>query len=215
MYKKKYDFEITRTDILNQLIKKHKFKHYLEIGVRNPDHNFNKINIKYKIAVDPNPLKKSNNIIVKTSDDFFKHLSHDLRFDIIFIDGLHLEEQVDKDIENSLKHLNKNGFIVLHDCNPLKEKHQRENFEVLEGPKRFPVWNGTVWKSIAKLRMSRIDLEINVVDDDWGVGIINKTNIPQELFPKSELNYKFLVENRKDLLNLINKDEFNNKYIVL
>jgi hypothetical protein len=28
-------------------------------------------------------------------------------------------DQVSKDIENSLNHLHHNGFIVMHDCNPV------------------------------------------------------------------------------------------------
>ena len=35
-----------RTDIINHLIKKNNYKRYLEIGVRNPDENLNKIIVK-------------------------------------------------------------------------------------------------------------------------------------------------------------------------
>ena len=41
-------------------------------------------------------LKENGNIYKMSSDIFFK--SNKKYFDIIFIDGLHLEEQVDKDI---------------------------------------------------------------------------------------------------------------------
>ena len=42
-----------------------------------------------------------------TSDDFFEKLdkgevlSNDIRFDVIFVDGLHTAVQVDKDIQNA------------------------------------------------------------------------------------------------------------------
>ena len=39
-------------------------------------------------------------------------------FDCVFIDGLHTYNQVKKDIHNSLKYLNINGIIMLHDCLP-------------------------------------------------------------------------------------------------
>ena len=53
-----------------------------------------------------------------TSDDFFRDNKE--KFDLIFIDGLHETNQVDRDIENSLKFINKGGTILLHDCLPKK-----------------------------------------------------------------------------------------------
>jgi len=195
-------FKVTRTDILNYLIEKYKYKTYLEIGVRNPTSgNFNNIKIKNKLGVDPNPIIKQNNIFVGTSDLFF--MKNKSTFDLIFIDGLHLENQVDKDIMNSLNCLNEGGMILLHDCNPPTEMHQRDNYCV-DG--KYPSWNGTVWKSFAKLRMTRPDLEMYVIDTDWGVGVIR--NGSQELFPSEninidELKYELLENNREELLNLI------------
>lgn len=199
---------ILRTDLLNHLIKKRNYKKYLEIGVRDANKgNFNNIKIDYKIGVDPEPRTRQSNIVELTSDDFFKVNKE--KYDIIFIDGLHLEEQVDKDIINSLDALNENGIVLLHDCNPPTEFRQRDNYEV-NG--KFPSWNGTVWKSIAKVRMTRTDLKVQVVDTDWGVGIIEKSE-NQELYPKTtDLNYKFLDTNRKELLNIIDTDTFFKMY---
>lgn len=201
-------FKITRTDIINYLIEKYNLKTYLEIGVRNPNDNFNKIKCDNKVAVDPEPLIQTENIYIGTSDNYFQNISHNKKFDIIFIDGLHLEEQVDKDITNSLNHLNKNGFILLHDCNPPTEFHQREVYEV-DG--KFPSWNGTVWRSIVKLRMNNTNLKINVIDTDWGVGVITKSK-NENLFPKQDINYKLLENNREKLLNLIYYDKFKLLY---
>ncbi len=66
-----------------------------------------------------------------------------------FIDGLHTEEQVDKDVENSLKHLSPNGTIMLHDCNPPTEWHQRSYEDFCSNPCE---WNGTCWRSVVKLK---------------------------------------------------------------
>ena len=202
-------FKVYRTDLINYLIDKHNLKNYLEIGVRNANSNFNKIKIDNKIAVDPKPLMNQDNIFIGTSDEYFNQLNCNIKYDIIFIDGLHLEYQVDKDVLNSLKHLTKNGFILLHDCNPPSEFHQRDKYEV-NG--KYPPWNGTTWRSLAKLRMSRNDLKINVVDTDWGVGIIT-INKEQELFEKQDINYSLLERNRIKLLNLISVDNFKNIYI--
>ena len=200
-------FKVTRTDILNYLIEKYKYKTYLEIGVRNPQSgNFNNIKIKKKTGVDPNPLIKQDNIFVGTSDMFF--MKNNATFDLIFIDGLHLENQVDKDIINSLECLNEGGMVLLHDCNPPTEMHQRDNY-CLDG--KYPAWNGTVWKSFAKLRMTRSDLLMYVIDTDWGVGVIKKGE--QGLFPLNDINidelkYDLLENNRPTLLKLISFDKF-------
>ena len=137
-----------------------------------------------------------------SSDDFFK--KNKVSYDIMFIDGLHLEHQVDMDIKNCLNFISDGGFIIMHDCNPPTEFHQRENYEV-EG--KFPSWNGTVWKSFAKLRINNPGLDLCCVDCDWGVGIIRKKQ--QSNFKYSgKLDFQFLDKNRAKLLNLISVNNF-------
>jgi hypothetical protein len=188
-----------RTDIINHLIKKNNYKRYLEIGVRNPDENLNKITVEHKDGVDP----AGNCNYPIPSDDFFNQLDIDVKYDIIFIDGLHLDYQVEQDITNSLKHLNQGGTIVMHDCSPIKEEHQVEEYVVGK------TWNGTTWKAYVKFRMTDENLSMCVVDTDHGVGIINKGK--QTLYPKSDvLNFKLLDENRKEILNLITPEKFLN-----
>lgn len=191
----------SRTSVINHLIEKNNYKSYLEIGVRDC-RNFEKINLVRKVGVDPNPIKNNENIIIKDSDSFF--ISNKKTFDLIFIDGLHLEKQVDLDIRNSLKCLNDLGTIVMHDCNPPTEFHQREEYEV-DG--KLPPWNGTTWRSYAKLRMKEQNLSMYCIDCDWGVGIVKKGK--QNLFKNNnKLSYLTLHENRKILLNLISVKDF-------
>jgi len=145
-----------------------------------------------------------------TSDDFFKKISKYKMYDIVFIDGLHLFQQVSKDIENSLNHLNPKGTIVVHDCNPVNKKAQLENRN------KIKKWNGTVWKSFALLRMSRKDLEMYVVDVNHGCGIIRYGS--QKLFKNKnsdKLDYDFLKKNRKKLLNLCSAKKFCEKEKIL
>jgi predicted O-methyltransferase YrrM len=113
--------QIKRTDVINYLISKYGYKKYLEIGVRKASDNFNKIKCETRVGVDPKPRGVCTHKM--TSDDFF--LQNKKMFDIVFIDGLHIEEQVEKDIKNSLAILAANGTIVVHDCNPPTEWHQR------------------------------------------------------------------------------------------
>lgn len=196
-----------RFDIINYLIEKNNFKTYLEIGVENPKNCFDKINLSNKTSVDPNPLGEVTHKM--TSDEYFQSHVHDTIFDIVFIDGLHTMEQVDKDISNSLKHLSENGIIVLHDCNPEDEQRQ---MELDDTRRKIRAWNGTVWKSIAKLRTQNSNLQVLVVDTDEGIGIITRGQ--SELFQSDdfELSYDFLTKNRKELLNLITVEKFKSLY---
>ncbi|HET9055351.1 MAG TPA: class I SAM-dependent methyltransferase, partial [Chitinophagaceae bacterium] len=125
-----------RTEIINFLLSLlNRETTYLEIGVRNPDDNFNHIKANIKYSVDPGLEFKSNPADFKmTSDDFFEKmekgevLSGNIKFDLIFVDGLHLAEQADKDIKNAERYIKEDGFIVVHDCNPPTEWHAREEF---------------------------------------------------------------------------------------
>ena len=92
----------------------------------------------------------------------------------------------------------------MHDCNPPTKFHQREDYEI-NGT--FPIWNGTVWKSFAKLRMNNENLSLICVNCDWGVGIISKSK--SELFPFNDsLDFEFLKNNRSKLLNLTSVKNF-------
>lgn len=189
-----------RSDIINYLIRKNNYQTYLEIGVCLADENFNKISVKYKVGVDPAPLGGVANFL-GTSDEYFKFIHPDTRFDIVFIDGLHQEDQVLRDIENSLKHLSPNGTIVCHDCLPNNEMEQLRDF--LYGP-----WTGDVWRALAKLRIGRTDLDIKVLDIDYGCGIIKRgVNVPFR-YDGDGLSYEFYLRNKKELLNVISINEF-------
>ncbi len=205
----------SRTEIINYLLSVlNRDIVYLEIGVRNPNHNFNLINAKTKYGVDPGVEFEENPVEFKmTSDDFFsqlkanKILTKDIKFDGIFIDGLHLAEQVNRDIENSLSFIKDDGFIILHDCNPPTEWHAREEYRYPYTP-AGGYWNGTTWKAFLKYRS---DSSINscCIDSDWGVGILSKTQpIGTNTETKNEFyDYNILNKNRAELLNLISFDK--------
>lgn len=142
---------ITRTDIINKFINKRNYKTYLEIGVLDCV-NFNNIIVDEKIGIDPEPKVLNENIIKITSDNFFKELSDDIKFDIIFIDGDHTYEQVIKDIQNSLKHLSVNGIIIMHD---VITQHEYETCTLMEIMyKMFGVnYNGTTYQAFIQMVM--------------------------------------------------------------
>ena len=154
-----FPVNIFRWDLIQYIINKYKYVNYLEIGC-DKDQSFSKIKINKKGGVDP----ISGGTIRDTSDNFF--INNKEKFDIIFIDGLHHYEQVIKDIYNSLKILNDNGHILIHDCLPRTIAHQAI-------PRYRGSWNGDVWKSIVELR-TKPNLEVFTCEIDFGVGVIRK-----------------------------------------
>ena len=190
---------MNRTDIINFYLDRISSpKFYLEIGVSNPANNFDKIRADIKHGVNP-PNKIYQYTHTMTSDEFFS--INKCKYNVIFIDGLHTFEQSYKDFLNSEKFIKENGVIVMHDCNPTKEDDQLEKAV-------DRTWTGTVWKTFVKLRCERDDLEMYVIDCDWGVGIIKKGK--QKLFKLNEniFDYEIFDKYRKDALNLINIEDW-------
>ena len=194
----KYNWEFfpRRYDIINKIIIKRNYTSYLEIGCFK-DETFNQINIKKKIGVDPT----SGGNLRMTSDQFFKDNKE--KFDLIFIDGLHVYEQVIKDIFNSIKVLKENGIILVHDCLPRKLWYQT--------PTRMSdTWNGDVWKAIVECRtLENIDTYTCLADEGIGVIKLQKNNNPLNLKLSNfkNLKYKEYYTNRESLMNIISVEK--------
>jgi hypothetical protein len=200
--------EIKRYDIINYLIEKYKLINYLEIGVFQGE-NIRKVKAPYKDGVDPG---HEGYVVPEvtypmTSDNFFGLIKdhEDIKYDIIFIDGLHHADQVDKDIANALEHVIKDGFIVLHDCNPI-------SYEAQLIPRETIVWNGDVWKSFVNFRLNYPSFKTCVIDTDFGIGIIQNNSNYKKLFVP---NFKDIINdwdhfsnNREELLNLVTVEKF-------
>ena len=211
-----FNSKYKRADVINRILStKKKNTYYLEIGVRNPADNFDLIKSSYKYSVDPGLEVEINKADFKfTSDEFFKKLlegkilSPNIMFDVIFIDGLHLADQVERDIDNALKFIKEDGFIVLHDVNPPTEWHARESYGFHNSP-AGGTWNGTTWKSFLNKRFNK-NLKSCCIDTDYGIGIISKNhNIGHSIERQNYFfEYKELDKNRKKYLNLISFDEF-------
>jgi len=195
---------------LNFLVAANGYRTYLEIGVRNPGGNFSRVRVAEKTGVDPAATRGAVDFAM-TSDDFFAGLDAadaDRFFDLVFVDGLHVDEQVERDIVNGLRHLSDSGAVVVHDCNPTARDAQTN------APSRA-LWLGTVWKAWAKLRSTRPDLAMAVVDVDLGCGVIMPGQ--QECYPLAfesydALDYAVLEGDRRRLLNLISAREFMTRY---
>jgi hypothetical protein len=191
------EHKLYRYELINYLIKKHGYKKYLEIGTQ-WGNCFRHIDIDYKICVDP--VKRYDSLTYEmTSDDYFAKYNE--TFDIIFVDGLHLEYQSTLDIKNALKILNSGGTIVAHDCLPESE----ERTDVCH--------NGTVYRSIIDLRYNNPNVNVHVVDSDCGCAVIKQK--PQSLYDKVPIELAktfFYYHNYKqELMNIISVEEFKQK----
>ena len=174
-----------RISFISAATKKFNDCRYLEIGC-GEDTCFKSIPVINKIGVDPD---RGGNV-KKTSDNFFKDNKN--RFDVIFIDGLHIYEQCRKDVINSLKVLEKNGFIFLHDMTP--RNWAEENVPRLKDT----LWTGNIWKVALELSKTK-GIDFFVINADMGIGILKKIEenvVYYDDFEKLK-NLKF-----KDFLNL-------------
>ena len=186
-----HKYNINRIALINSAVRKildkKKDCKYLEIGC---DDNFvfNSIILpdENKIGVDP---RQGGNHRM-TSDEFFSQ--NKKNFDIIFIDGLHHYEQCQKDVINSLKFLNLNGYIFIHDLLPL-------NWKMELVPRIQGHWNGDVWKVGYELSLLK-NLEFKIANIDSGIGYLKKTSDVKYIKLPELLNKRF-----KDYLNIYNE----------
>lgn len=192
----------THTDLINYIAGKMNSKRYLEIGVFDMDHNFNKINVPDKVCVDPDPNAKA--IYQCTSDFFFETINKldpsdggGVVFDLIFVDGLHHADQVHKDIMNAWECLKTGGIIVIHDSNPPTEK----TICIPRGNQRE--WCGDVYKAVCS-----IENFLFTVDFDYGCAVILKTAMPLILNPTEYApDWKQFNAMRKELLTLVTVEQ--------
>ena len=228
-----------RKEVIQRIIDKKQAKNYLEIGVFKGD-CFLHIKAKRKFAVDPefkidweirkdNPLKRIKKAIFNTYENYYQVTSDEffykkedyfnwIKFDVVFIDGLHTYHQSYKDTINALDSIHDDGVVILHDCNPTTEVEAYpaqtwDEAQSLNLPGWDGQWNGDVWKTILHLRETRDDLDILVLDCDCGLGIIKKAKTKKLGLNLTEkdiesLPYQFLAAQREKILNLKSVDYF-------
>lgn len=117
------------------------------------------------LGIDPAPCMGLDNplwekIAVATSDDYFFDESdrpYQGVLDLVYIDGMHLIENVIKDFINIEARSHPGTIIVLDDIYPNHPVQARRERETL-------AWTGDVWKIVQILRDVRPDLELIPVD---------------------------------------------------
>ena len=186
----------SRIQIIQNIIDLKNYKTYLEIGC-DKDENFSQIRVNKKIGVDP----QRGGTHRMTSDIYFEKNKD--RFDIIFLDGLHTYEQTIKDIKNSIKYLNEDGVILIHDCLPKKIWNQIV-------PRLYGHWNGDVWKAIVEARTFN-HVETFTCVADHGLGVILKKKNKDILNIKNidfkKLKFSEYYNNHKEFMKPISFSE--------
>lgn len=169
---------------------------YLEIGIFDPDRNFNHIKAGYKLGLD---IKRfaAPDILEMASDDFF-FVYKGPNFDVIFVDGDHSYKQVKEDVVNALSFLNPGGFVIMHDCNP-----QTRDAAAPEKPSPNATWNGEAYRVFLECRADP-RLDCFCVDCDHGMGIVQEhTRTFSEMIEARDYDYEDLAANRAELLELV------------
>lgn len=174
-----------RIAFINKAIAKFSKCNYLEIGVAdNTTFSSIPLLLKNKIGVDPSDGGTHR----MTSDEFFN--TNQKKFNVIFIDGLHIYEQCQKDCINSLKFIEEDGIILFHDFLP-------QNYLQEKVPRKSASWTGDVWKVAVELSHSE-NMDFRIANIDYGVGILK---------PGKNAKYKKMPE-----LNEMKFDDFLNKF---
>jgi hypothetical protein len=207
VYKPKYNTDFFQRNLVINHVSKSDDK-YLEIGVEN-GYTFNNVHFLNKVGVDPLPHFESEDLVLKTSDDYFlqnESIDEGKKFDIVFIDGLHQYDQVVKDINNSIRFLNENGKILLDDIIPLNYDEQLKvpvKHEIKNGIlKTLIPWTGDVWKTlyhILILYSEHIDFQYFYHGYYRGISVLQIKSFFQ--IPESELdainNYTYETDFKK------------------
>lgn len=198
---------LTRRDVIAALICRHAYHAYLEIGVATGYTMTSIVELPGVRAVGVDPAPVCEYVTHPVDSDSFFEVNRET-FDLVFVDGLHLEEQVDRDIANALAVLNDGGVIVCHDANPAVYEHATPEWLRDE-------WNGTVWRSITKLRCTEPELTIRVVEEDYGCAIVTRGR--SEVYAGADvdtcLEWDYFDANRREILNLISAEEFETIYL--
>jgi SAM-dependent methyltransferase len=148
---------------------------YLEIGCAGND-LFDAVMAGRKVGVDP----ARGGTHRQTSDAFFETWEGG-GFDVVFIDGLHLYEQVRRDLAGALRLLRPGGWIAIHDMLP------RDWLEEHVPQIRTRGWTGDGWKVAFEL-LGSTELDFRLLALDHGVLVVRPlTDGPRLPDPRPDL----------------------------
>lgn len=150
---------------------------YLEIGL-DRGRTFEAVAAEERWGVDPRPrldvtsIPENVTVVLATSDRFFGSLAPDVRFDLMYLDGLHTYQQTYRDLIHSLRHLRHGGAIVIDDVVPSDEISAIPDYDISLAERRRVglegrVWHGDVFRLVKILADHHPELSYcTIVGDD-------------------------------------------------
>lgn len=175
-----------RKAVVNLLLADRPQGRYLEIGCAGNE-LFDAVMAVHKVGVDP--VRGGTHRM--TSDAFFAAYDGP-PFDVVFIDGLHLYDQVRRDLDGALRRLAPGGWIAFHDMLP------RDWLEEHVPQIRTRGWTGDGWKVAFELLASR-DMEFRLLALDHGVlvarPLAERPDIPDLSATLGPARFGYLYEN--------------------
>ncbi len=195
-FKKKSNLEICsqlkRDDVINYLLEEKFQKNckYLEI-VFDLNQTFSKIVNNNKIGIDP--VRGGN--LKLSSKEFFENYNKEF-FDVVFIDGSHLIEDVYYDTVQAIKNLNLGGYILLDDVLP------NNNLNTFR--KRLTLHSFQDAYKILFFISSLSFVDLYLLPCDHGMALIKLTDNPIE----EELDFDFIDINFDSYIEFLNNNNF-------
>lgn len=150
---------------------------YLEIGAWKGE-TLNHVRVPFKWGVDPDPkfrldvLPQGIKVSKQTSDQFFRSLSENVRFDLVFLDGLHVAEQTCRDFLAALQHIGLGSVVLIDDVLPDDDLTALPDMnEALDLKLRAGItdgrWHGDVWKIIPTIHKFHPEVELVLIRNSF------------------------------------------------
>ena len=192
--------ELERHEVCQTVLNLTKRMRYLEIGV-NAGLTFKNIDAHLKVAVDPKFLFDTKEAVREdqrcefheiTSDAYFAKAEASLKFNVIYLDGLHTVEQTLRDLLNATHFLSDDGVIVIDDVCPtsyaasLKDMEAANAFKIATG-ERDTNWMGDVYRLIWFVDAFMQQWTYRTVGDNHGQIVMWRACRPAESISSVEL----------------------------
>lgn len=210
---------------INALARRLGARRYLEIGV-SKGNTFRAIEVAERTGVDPNfgfdtaeVANATTHLHAMRSDAWFAETSAGTSFDIVFIDGLHVFEQVVRDLTNTLARTSWRSAILIDDTVPVDVfsslTSQRDAVRLREafGGKSGAAWHGDVFKIVFLIHDFFPFLDYRTITGSgnpqtlvWRSGGITRKPLFDNVERISRLDW-FALQTHADILQTTTEDE--------
>ena len=202
---------IDRSSVIQQVLNLFDQPSYLEIGV-DYGQTFGALSAAHKTAVDPDfkflPPDTTTDVEFHrvTSDEYFaRFCPAGRRFDVVYIDGLHIFEQVLRDLLNAALRLTAGGVIIIDDILPasyqsampqINEAFQVRDQLALDHPslKNDNTWMGDVYKLAFFIETFMQQLSYATVQENHGQLIVWQSVRPVEAIVRRSMRDVAMLE---------------------